>query len=52
MVRQTSKIFRSKPMPELQSPVWALPSTATLLGVALAAGMPADVGPFVVLPKN
>ena len=52
MVRQTSKIFRSKPMPELQSPVWALPSTATLLRVALAAGMPADVGPFVVLPKN
>ena len=49
MVRQTSKIFRSKPMPELQSPVWALPSTATLLRVALSAGMPAET-PFVVLP--
>jgi hypothetical protein len=49
MVRQTSKIFRSKPMPELQSPVWALPSTATLLRVALTAGMPSET-PFVVLP--
>jgi radical SAM superfamily enzyme YgiQ (UPF0313 family) len=52
MVKQTSKIFRSNPMPELQSPVWALPSTATLLRTALAAGMPAESGPFVVLPEN
>jgi hypothetical protein len=52
MVKQTSKIFRSKPMPELQSPVWALPSTATLLRTALAAGMPADPAPFVVLPRS
>ena len=51
MVKQTSKIFRSKPMPELQSPVWALPSTVSLLRTALATGMPADAGPFVVLPK-
>ena len=52
LVKQTSKIFRSKPMPELQSPVWALPSTARLLRTALAAGMPAETMPFVVLPKN
>ena len=52
MVKQTSKIFRAKPMPELQSPVWALPSTATLLRTALAAGMPADPAPFVVLPRS
>jgi radical SAM superfamily enzyme YgiQ (UPF0313 family) len=50
MVKQTSKIFRSKPMPELQSPVWALPSTATLLRKALDVGMPAET-PFVVLPE-
>jgi hypothetical protein len=52
MVKQTSRIFKSKPMPELQSPVWALPSTATLLRTALDAGMPKEVTPFVVLPGN
>jgi hypothetical protein len=52
LVKQTSKIFRSRPMPELQSPVWALPSTVSLLRVALAAGMPVDPTAFVVLPKN
>ena len=51
LVKQTSKIFRSRPMPELQSPVWALPSTVSLLRVALAAGMPVDPTAFVVLPK-
>jgi hypothetical protein len=50
-VKQTRKIFRAKPMPELQSPVWALPSTATLLRKALIAGMPVET-PFVVLPKG
>ena len=52
MVKQTSKIFKSKPMPELQSPVWALPSTVTLLRSALNAGMPAESKPFNVLPKH
>jgi hypothetical protein len=52
MVRQTSKIFKSAPMPELQSPVWSLPSTASLLRTALVAGMPAESTPFVVMPKN
>ena len=52
MVKQTSKIFKSKPMPELQSPVWALPSTVKLLRTALNAGMPEDSTPFVVLPKS
>jgi radical SAM superfamily enzyme YgiQ (UPF0313 family) len=51
MVKQTSKIFKSAPMPELQSPVWALPSTATLLRTALVAGMPVET-PFVVLPRG
>jgi hypothetical protein len=51
MVKQTSKIFRSAPMPELQSPVWALPSTVSMLRTALNAGMPAET-PFVVLPKS
>jgi radical SAM superfamily enzyme YgiQ (UPF0313 family) len=52
LVKQTSKIFKSKPMPELQSPVWALPSTASLLRTALVAGMPKEVTPFVVLPET
>ncbi len=52
LVKQTSKIFKSKPMPELQSPVWALPTTASLLRTALNAGMPAENKPFVVLPKS
>jgi hypothetical protein len=47
-----SRLFQAKPMPELQSPVWALPSTATLLRTALDAGMPKEVTPFVVLPGN
>jgi hypothetical protein len=51
MVKQTRKIFRANPMPELQSPVWALPSTATLLRKALDVGMPAET-PFVMLPKG
>jgi radical SAM superfamily enzyme YgiQ (UPF0313 family) len=51
MVRQTKRIFHAKPMPELQSPVWALPSTATLLRKALDVGMPAEKA-FVVLPKG
>jgi len=52
IARQTRKIFQAKPMPELQSPVWALPSTVTLLRKALVAGMPADTTPFVVLPRK
>jgi len=52
IARQTRKIFQAKPMPELQSPVWALPSTVTLLRKALVAGMPADTTPFVVLPSE
>jgi hypothetical protein len=38
-------------MPELQSPVWALPSTVSMLRTALNVGMPAET-PFVVLPEN
>jgi hypothetical protein len=52
MVRQTRKVFQAKPMPELQSPVWALPSTASMLRTALNTGMPAENGPFTVLPKS
>jgi radical SAM superfamily enzyme YgiQ (UPF0313 family) len=52
LVKQTSRIFKSKPMPELQSPVWALPSTVSMLRKALDVGMPAEVTPFVVLPKG
>jgi radical SAM superfamily enzyme YgiQ (UPF0313 family) len=52
LVKQTARIFRSSPMPELQSPVWALPSTASMLRTAMNAGMPAEKGPFTVLPKG
>jgi radical SAM superfamily enzyme YgiQ (UPF0313 family) len=52
LVKQTSRIFKSAPMPELQSPVWALPSTVSLLRTAMNAGMPAEATPFVVLPEN
>jgi hypothetical protein len=51
LVKQTSRIFKSAPMPELQSPVWALPSTVSLLRKALDVGMPAEKA-FVVLPEN
>jgi len=51
MVKQTRKIFRANPMPELQSPVWALPSTAGMLRKALDVGMPAEPA-FVMLPKG
>jgi hypothetical protein len=52
LVKQTSRIFKSAPMPELQSPVWALPSTVSMLRTAMNAGMPAEATPFVVLPEN
>jgi hypothetical protein len=39
-------------MPELQSPVWALPSTVAMLRTAMNAGMPAESSPFTVLPEN
>lgn len=52
LVKQTARIFRSSPMPELQSPVWSLPSTASMLRTAMNAGMPAEKGPFTVLPKS
>jgi radical SAM superfamily enzyme YgiQ (UPF0313 family) len=51
MAKQTRKIFQAKPMPELQSPVWALPGTAALLRKALDVGIPAEPTPFIVLPK-
>jgi hypothetical protein len=51
MAAQAKRLFRAKPMPELQSPVWALPGTASMLKAALAVGMPADKSPFTVLPK-
>jgi hypothetical protein len=51
IARQTRRIFQAKPMPELQSPVWTLPGTASLLRAALNAGMP-ETKPFVVLPKS
>ena len=47
--RQCKKLFQARPMPELQSPVWALPATAALLRTALVAGMPKETTPFVVL---
>jgi len=53
MARQTRKIFQARPMPELQSPVWALPTTAGMLRVALNAGMPLEQNPaFSILPKD
>jgi hypothetical protein len=52
LVKQTSRIFKSAPMPELQSPVWALPSTVGLLRKALDVGMPEEVTPFVMLPRS
>ena len=49
MVKQCKKLFRAKPMPELQGPKWeiGIPS----LGQAAFEGGEMQ-GPFVVLPKS
>jgi radical SAM superfamily enzyme YgiQ (UPF0313 family) len=48
--KQCRKLFESKPMPELQSPVWEAAFTLPLLRPALATGGGELANPFVVLP--
>jgi radical SAM superfamily enzyme YgiQ (UPF0313 family) len=45
---QCKKLFRAKPMPELQGPNWDL----GLPGLGHVALVPGDGGPFRVLPEN
>lgn len=50
--RQCKKLFRARPMPELESPAWLL--SAGALGQAAVAGGrgPTGKAPFVVLPED
>jgi hypothetical protein len=51
--RQCKKLFKAKPMPELQLPAWEI-GLAPVMGQAALAGneILESAGPFVVLPKN
>jgi hypothetical protein len=49
MARQCKRLFQAAPMPELQSPVWVLPTAASLLVPAFAAAAVTD-SPFVIHP--
>ena len=49
MARQCKRLFQATPMPELQSPEWALPTAAGLLVPAFAAATVID-SPFVIHP--
>jgi hypothetical protein len=52
--RHCRKLFRAKPMPELQSPVWELAFASPLLGRAafLRNEHYDETGSFVVIPKS
>ncbi len=50
--RQCRKLFQSKPMPELKSPVWEKAFHPPLLQTALATSAPDAAGPFIVLPGS
>ena len=53
-VKQTSRIFKSAPMPELRSPAWDLTFAASAMdqpAVAKPEKQP-DASPFVVIPKG
>ncbi len=50
--RQCRKLFEAKPMPELESPSWKLGLPGNLLRPAFLGDVPAEAGPFVVIPKS
>jgi len=47
MARQCKRLFEARPMPELESPVWALPTAATLLP-SFAGAQLETTSPFVI----
>jgi radical SAM superfamily enzyme YgiQ (UPF0313 family) len=47
--RQCRKLFRAKPMPDLQSPAWDLPFISAVPR-PLSFGAEPETGPFVVIP--
>jgi radical SAM superfamily enzyme YgiQ (UPF0313 family) len=51
--RQCKKLFQARPMPELQSPEWAIGLPPVLIPVAVLGGVaPEAVSPFIVFPGN
>jgi hypothetical protein len=49
MARQCRKLFQAKPMPELQSPSWELPSATAPSSAFTSAQVEAKSGPFTVV---
>jgi radical SAM superfamily enzyme YgiQ (UPF0313 family) len=50
--RQCRKLFQSKPMPELKSPVWEKAFPLPLLQAAMATNTREATRPFIVLPSS
>jgi len=48
MAKQCKRLFEARPMPELESPVWALPSAATLLPAFAGTPRLEATSPFVI----